>query len=137
MNKIILAVLLMVSTGAFATFESGKCADGSGDLITTNQNIQYCQSKIGMNWFSAHAWCESIGKPLIDITKDCVIGDITGSTIQCPHLYDVGSSDFVWTQNVYNNHRAYYVYTSTGAIGYTYGNGKGDAFKVLCRITPY
>ncbi len=134
MNKYILIGLLLISIPAFATYEPGKCADSNGDLLTTVTGAKYCQSKIAMNWWSAHAWCQSIAAELIDINEDCKNG--TGSTVQCPHLYGIGGTERVWTQNVPSATHAYCVNLSVGSV-YRSANTiryESNSYYALCRL---
>ncbi len=140
MNKLILILALTISTNAVAA----TCANGTGTELTGKYKYTYCQSHISMNWWSAFAWCNSIGSELIDITEDCVpTGTPTsGSEVHCPNLYGIGSG-IGWTQNVPNNEYAYFIDFNSGKIrvhdsgtaGYR-NNDKQD-HRALCRIpTP-
>ncbi len=99
MYKYCLLVGFIFSVPALATIDIGGCADGQGDLLTTRDNIQYCKSKMAVNWWSAIAWCKSLGKELITL-DDCLEKTSSGLKVQCPHLYQIGSTATVWTQNV-------------------------------------
>lgn len=65
-----------------------------------------------MNWFSAFAWCDAIGKQLIDLTQEC--NKATGTTA-CPQFTGVGVSN-VWTRNVPDPSWAYKVLLSNGDV---------------------
>ncbi len=134
MYKYILSVGLIFSVPALAVIDKGGCADGQGNLLTTRENVQYCQSKITMNWWSAHAWCQSIGKELITL-DDCLEKTSSGLKVQCPHLMGVGGSSWAWTANVPSSTGAYIVELSSGGISGFYEGRQGKA-AALCRITP-
>ncbi len=137
-NTLFLISTLLISTGLSAATEpvSGGCANGTGILLTGNQGGTYCQSKISMNWWSTHAWCQSIGGELIDITSEC-IKDNTPSTVDCPNLYQIGSGD-IWTQNAVSQTHSFLVNLSQGKV-YTveylnyYGSGnRTRKYPALC-----
>ncbi len=130
---------LMISTATLAKLEPGKCAGGEGNLLTTNDNIQYCQSQIDMNWWSAFAWCKSIGEDLIDMTTECNIGRTPETTVPCPHLTGIGGSGWSWSANVPDASEAYGVNLSDGAVKTNYRHGPWgryfNAARALCRLS--
>ncbi len=136
MNKyIVLIGLILLPVGAMGTTAAGGCANGSGDLLTgeSPDNIQYCQSRTTLNWYSAFAWCKSIDMELIDLTEECMNGSINNSTVACPYLNGIGIGK-VWTRNVYDSQHAYYVDLSSGDIAHNIGKHVGGRHKALCRM---
>ncbi len=127
MYKIIFAVLLTVSTGVMAD----TCAGGAGDLLTGNTKGTYCLSHTTMNWWSAHAWCQSIGAELVDLTEDCVPDN--NSTVACPNLYNNGVQKESWTSNVPSSTQAYYISHSTGGVSKVSSHRDGGRYA-LCRM---
>ncbi len=115
--RLLTGMLVIVSHMAWAgaaPVDSG-CAHGAGNLLSGNTSGSYCQSKTSMNWWSAHAWCESIGGELIDMTKECFKQGSTPSNIQCPNLYQIHWGT-VWTKNVKDESTAYFVNLSQNEV---------------------
>ena len=97
----------------------GKCARGHGDLRLDDDGITtYCQSKIGMNWWSAFAWCEAAGGRLIDINKDCTDAGCW--------KYDFIAAYRTWTANQKDESTAF-TYSGWGGIQtYQKTNSRGS-----------
>lgn len=51
MKKIGLICLLLITVSAHAE----NCANNHGVVVVANNGVKYCQSKTGMNWWSAFA----------------------------------------------------------------------------------
>ncbi len=137
MKKYILIGLMLLSTPVFAAQIDGGCANGDGHLLTTGSDTTtgYCKSRTSMNWWSAHAWCKSIGKELVDLTKDCNIGKDSSTTVPCPYLASLGGSGWVWTAGVPGSNLAYFVDLSSGSLSdLSYrDNGGYRGLAALCR----
>ncbi len=70
------------------------CANGGGVVVIANNKAKYCLSNKGMNWFSAHAWCDAMNGTLIELGADC------GGVSTCPNLAGIVQEEtWVSTQN--------------------------------------
>ena len=75
-----------------------SCAKGKGTEIKGNSSGTYCMSRIGMNWWSAHAWCNAIEMKLITVDEcDCTDEIKCDMTIACPNLHFPNISANAWT----------------------------------------
>ncbi len=129
-------ILLSTATVAqtpTATLTEYNCANGHGDTVISTTNKKYCQSRIEMNWWSAFAWCQSIGGTLIDLNEDCEDTSITNTPMPCPALYNPKNNAAVWTANVPDSTYAYVVLSSSGTIRNNWAS-RENKIKVLCRI---
>ena len=131
MKKIflILGLFLLGATPAFAEY----CAGGYGDIFTAVNGKKYCLSRTTMNWWSAHAWCNSIGKTLINPSEDC---DCTGYEqcevgLDCPNLKGIitDSNKTAWT-NIPGESGFSLVLTSTSRFWNSHRANKGF---VVCK----
>lgn len=99
MKKVlILGLFLLGTTPAFADY----CANGYGDVFTAVNGKKYCVSRTLVNWWSAHAWCNSIGMRLINPSEDC---DCTGlenceAGSDCPNFNGISSNKTFWTNSI-------------------------------------
>ncbi len=135
MKRYVLLIGVMLSLPLTVLSEEAltTCADGHGNLVKGNTSGTYCKSKITMNWWSAHAWCQSIGGEMIDLTEDCTPNGGNTSTVQCPNLANLGITGGVWTRNVPNNSQAYVVFYAGAVDKVNRINSNWDA-RVLCRM---
>ncbi len=93
-----------------------ECPAGIGTPLTGNDGVsKYCQSKVKMNWWSAFAWCQSIGGEVIDLTDECIKPGQNNAVAACPNLTGIGSGT-VWVRNVDTAKTAYSIQLSDGAI---------------------
>ena len=101
------------------------CANGKGHEVIAPNGKTYCLGQIGLNWWSAHAWCDAIGMTLVTLAEDCdCSGDTCDISANCSNLKGLvninttsGNSD-IWTNSFVANDakQAYYVYTRDGRI---------------------
>ncbi len=104
MKYVVLCSIGMMFLGGGAV--AGECPAGVGVPLTGNDGVsKYCMSKVSMNWWSAFAWCKSVGGEVIDITVDCVKEGLDESEVACPNLKGVGYR--FWTRNVPSKDGAY------------------------------
>ena len=90
MKKVLLSLLIVL----FASVaQSATCANGNGTAFLGNDGkTYYCGSKGHMNWWSAFAWCESIGGEMVDMNSECLK---PGKQIKaCVHLFQQPVLDF-------------------------------------------
>ncbi len=134
MKKILLMVCVfgvMATTSVFAE----PCANGHGVVVTGNDGKAYCRSKIVMNWWSAHAWCEAAGMDLIETSKHCSCtgNEKCNEPVSCPNFYATGDSNVVWTATPSSDASAFTVSLSSGDVNYAnhLGGRYGDA-SALC-----
>ena len=120
---------LLWSSLAFGACNSTTCANGMGMVIEGADHAScYCLSKVGMNWWSAFSWCDAARGTLIDVNVDCQT--VSGSSVDCPNLYNNGLDRGVWTRNTANGSRATYI----KANGNTHNENKTWAGSyALCR----
>jgi len=78
------------------------CADGMGTLRLGKDNTTYyCTSNITMNWWSAFAWCKSIGGTLFDVNTEC---SKTSGIQECPQVNALEMD--AWTVNIVDEETA-------------------------------
>ena len=144
-----LLILSMLSMYAYAgttiTWNQAGCESVGGVWVKANSATdtdkgcdsahcnakEFCRSPKKMNWWSAFAWCESIGAKLVDLESACP-NAITNNFF-CANLN--GMSDKVFTNTPYN-------YAGSGQIYCVYSNGSmthgangqtKDSFCALCE----
>lgn len=101
-HRMVLFVLLMgsillTSSVARADDTVETCANGAGTVkVGAVSGDKYCRSNKSMNWWNAMAWCDGMGKQLIDLNTDCYRNGTT-SRWNCPEM--VGCvSGWIWTR---------------------------------------
>ncbi|MBQ6855359.1 MAG: hypothetical protein IJO11_08015 [Alphaproteobacteria bacterium] len=116
MKKVMIMGIAGVLTILPMNAESASCANGAGIEIKGNDHGTYCRSAIGMNWWSAHAWCDAIGMKLVPM-EECNCNDESkcDMTKQCPNLYNAGNV-WVWTTTPSGNTAAYYLTLGNGNV---------------------
>ena len=89
---------------------AGKCTNGV--TVYGNSTGTYCNSRIAMNWWSAHAWCNAQGMKMITL-EDCDCPDESKCDMSkmCPNLNGVANLIFPWTATPYKNNSAYFIYS--------------------------
>ena len=90
--------------------QAADCANGYGTEIKGNDHGTYCQSRVAMNWWSAHAWCDAIGMKLVSM-EECKCNDESkcDMTKQCPNLYKPSQGIWFWTATPNSNNNAYFI----------------------------
>ena len=97
--KIFFSVLfLLFSFSAKATV---SCQQADGNEFTGRDRVShYCIGPRYMNWWSAYAWCDSIGGELFDIA-DCQLA--SNNSDYCPQLQGASQvylhGDYLWTKH--------------------------------------
>ena len=105
MKKIILSLLFC------ALSLNVQADDNCAGTVTIKQNgHSFCFSNQVMNWYSAHAWCDSQGRHLATIHEACDHnGQVYGSTYTtgCPNGYpsSVSGTDAGYLLNFWVNHQ--------------------------------
>ena len=108
--------LLGVMMSLPVNVQAADCANGAGTEIKGNDHGTYCVSKVGMNWWSAHAWCDAIGMKLAPLSEcECRDESKCDMMKQCPNLYNTGSSGG-WTATPRGSSDAYYVGLIAGGV---------------------
>ena len=94
-----------------------SCANGSGFVVMGNNGTEYCQSKKGMNWWTAIGWCQSIGKKLVEYPMDCQCVGVKCPTkmLACPN-FKGDFADYVWTATPAGSNTSYIIYPAGGSI---------------------
>ncbi|MGN1091850.1 MAG: hypothetical protein ACI4RJ_05120 [Alphaproteobacteria bacterium] len=107
MKKIILSLL-------FCALSLNVQADDNcaGIVIIKQNGHSFCLSNQVMNWYSAHAWCDSQGRHLATIHEACDYnGQVYGSTYtytnKCPNGYpsSVSGTDSGYLRPFWVNHQ--------------------------------
>jgi len=83
------------------TARAETCAGGAGTIVEGVGHGRYCAGVVGLNWWSAFAWCDAIGGTLVDATDDCACEECTtqGSASLCLNLPLKKSASGYWTRN--------------------------------------
>ena len=102
MRKILILTcgILMMSSVAMAEGETTveTCANGAGTLVTGKSGYKYCKSNETMNWWNAVAWCDAIGKRLIDLNTDCGCSGTVRCDGYCPEIGNTATERIcTWT----------------------------------------
>ena len=123
---LILGLAFLGATPVFAEY----CAGGSGDVFTAINGKTYCLSRPMVNWWSANAWCDSIGMALVNPSEDC---DCTGHEKceigpDCLNLKEIPTT--VWTNSALDVSSVYVIWKG-GSIGSV--SKKGYKYKALCK----
>ena len=113
MYKIVTVLLMLVSTSVFAA----SCASGKGEEFVGVNGTKYCMSPMGLKWWSAFAWCDTIGMKLIDLNDECECDGFDGcdNTLKCPNLKQNNGNFAFWTTGTSGstanekNKQAYYI----------------------------
>ena len=115
MSKILMVpfLSLVVSSVVWAD-EEVTCAGGAGiSIVGGVSGVTYCKSKNTMDWWNAVAWCDGLGKRLVDLSVDC---GFTSTSNKCPNLSRVGDGTYVWTATPKGATLAHVVNPATGTI---------------------
>ena len=115
--KKILFVLCIFSSVANAEI---SCEDAGGTLFKGNDGkTEYCLSYHGMNWWSANAWCQSLGLELVDLQIECNKKAVSNvSSTDCPQLtVNMGVMRFGWAKNTPSQSTAMRIQVHYGEIG--------------------
>ena len=134
MRKILIISSMLMMSFAVLAQEVETCANGAGTVITgTVTGHKYCKSNSTMNWWNTHAWCDSLGTRLFDLS-DCACGDITADCAgnKCPELTGVGPVGWSWTATPAGSRNAHVVDLSSGNINVQYGYRTHVSVHPLC-----
>ena len=96
----------------------GLCNDPSNPELTNNCNgKRFCLNSNTTNWWSAFAWCESIGGRLASFESICpgVQTNPNNTTGACPNAKGTGNRG-AWTKTGWKNTNAFAVNLSSGAV---------------------
>ena len=107
MRKILILTcgILMMSSVAMAEGETTveTCAGGGGTLVTGKSGYKYCKSNKAMNWWNAVAWCDAMGKRLIDLNTDCGCNGTVKCEEYCPEIGNTSTEGIcAWTTRADN-----------------------------------
>ena len=151
LNFVIFGTLLAISlaTQAFAEttipWTKEGCESVKGTWITAHSatdagcdsahcnGLNFCQSNVSMNWWSAFVWCKSIGHELVDLETACPKGMASGGS--CANL---ANKVAFWTWNsapgeISTSTRALLNNGSAIAGPYITGNGPLSIKQALCK----
>ena len=131
MKKVMITGLLGVMMSISVNVQAASCAGGAGIEIKGNDHGTYCRSAIGMNWWSAHAWCDAIGMKLVPM-EECNCNDESkcDMTKQCPN-FQVSMSGEVWTATPHGNSASYRFSLYGNGLG-GYSRTESNSFSALC-----
>ena len=118
---------LLSITSAYA-----KC-DG-GTEITNTAGTTFCKSNVGMNWWTAAAWCRANGLRLATMYEMCPSWDGNTGDGKCPELNgkDSGGSGYAWSATANGSEYAFIVNLSGGHVYNHYGRDYGHGLA-FCR----
>ena len=120
--------LMLISVNAWA---DDVCANGRGILKTAPNGQRYCMSKMPMNWWSAFAWCDSVGGILVHPSEDCdCSGEACDLTVDCPNLKGLNS---FWTRS--KRKSSPYTVEVDGRIHKGWSATYSDSIYALCRLS--
>ena len=127
MNKFTLLLIFSFGITSPLLAATVPCANGTGELVQGHDGATYyCRSNVRMNWWSAFAWCDSIGATLFDVNTEC---PKTSGTNPCPQIDHLGG-DNDWTVNSIDNDTAV---TAWGWAGNTTSSISSKAKTELSR----
>ena len=116
---------ILASTSSWAECDGGYPIQGKN-------GTKYCLSAIGMNWWSAFAWCESQKMKLGNLTDLCYISEENrwlGGTSEgaCPNIVGAYTGNvFAWTEVSTSNTVARVINPRSGTLN---SFGKADPAK--------
>ncbi|MGN1092003.1 MAG: hypothetical protein ACI4RJ_05915 [Alphaproteobacteria bacterium] len=108
-----------------------SCEDAGGLLFKGNDGkTEYCVSYHGMNWWSANAWCQSLGWELVDLETEC---KKRGMFIvsACPQFAVRIMAIRVWTKNTLSPSEALAIEIRDGIL---YRGTKTSSYPALCLV---
>ena len=150
MKKIIvfLMCISLFATSAMAGICNGgkeitahKATDEGCSASTCNGHT-FCKSDKAMNWWSAFTWCESQGRKLADFVTMCPGVSQTPANTQsatsiteadCPNLYGLESSAWMWSSLAYGSDTAIVVNLSSGAVSPNYSRHGSSSRYAFCE----
>ena len=128
--KKFLFILCMFSSVANAEI---SCEDAGGTLFKGNdKETEYCLSFHGMNWWSANAWCQSLGWELVDLQTECNKKTVsTAPHSACPQLSRRVLDTDGWAKNTSSPSRALRISLWSGS---TIIQSKDTVAAALCLV---
>lgn len=133
-----------VQAGTTITWNKAGCESVGGTWVQANKatdtdkgcdadhcnEMTFCQSSTTMNWWSAFAWCESIGATLADLNHACPNGL---SSLTCANLTGSGISGTGWNTSIQDGQVNLIVDNGT-RLQRWWGSGPTDTrHKALCE----
>ena len=103
-------------------------ACNGGTEVTNTAGTTFCKSNVGMNWWSAYAWCRANGRTLATMYEMCPSWDGNTGSGKCPELN--GNSDYAWSATASGSEYAFYINLSTG---YVNAISRNSTTAALCR----
>ena len=80
-------------------------ADGAGTIVIGVSGYKYCLSNKTMNWWNAVAWCDAMGKRLIDLNTDCGCNGTVKCEGYCPEIGNTSTESIcTWTTRADSDH---------------------------------
>ena len=130
MRKILIFIIIMTITFPIqSAVTTETCANRAGILVVGNNEIQYCMSRISMNWWTAIGWCQSIGMRPFNYSKDCSCTGENCPISPCPNIAFNHNNYYLWS-GTSKGSTAITFPTITGAVA-NYSN-KTAAWPSLC-----
>lgn len=116
LNTLVISLILVVSTPSMAS----TCIGG---LTFQGKNgHEYCLGPAGLNWWSAHQWCNAQGRRLATPNEACDHNTYIwgGNAPQCPNLSGIDASpnmnyEQVWLNLIADDNNVY----TTGVYGHS------------------
>ena len=107
------------------TWISAKSATDAGCDAAHCNGLNFCRSNVGLHWFSALVWCQSIGHQLVRFDHLCpgIPTNLNSTNGACANISGK-SSGLAWTSMPWGNNKAIAVNLSSGTIhSSSAGNG--------------
>lgn len=128
---IICTVLVMASV---ALADDATCANGAGIVIEGKvSGHKYCKKSTGGgNWWNAYAWCDALGRRLIE-RRDCACGDITPNCLnnKCPEFDSIANVSWSWMADTPTASTAYTVALDIGSLA-TFTRNWTSYYSIIC-----
>ena len=109
-------IFLICLIGLFSVASAHAKCDG-GTEIKNSVGKTFCQSNIGLNWWSALSWCKANGLHLATMYEMCPSWDGNEGDNKCPELRGLcGNGMFALSSTAYGNGDAYRVRCAYGDV---------------------
>ena len=132
MKKILFAICLFYPFSVCAKID---CEEAGGHRFQGASGAYYCRAIpdkiVAMNWWSANAWCQSLGWELVDLETECKKKTVSiVSPAVCPQL-TLNVSITAWAKNTSSSSKALVIHTDRGELATSTKNGTLNAFCLV------
>lgn len=124
-------LFLMCLVGLLSVSSAYAACEG-GTEVTNTVGTTFCKSKVGMNWWSAAAWCRANGMSLATMYEMCPSWDGNTGVGKCPELS--GNGGYAWSATAKESERAFRVYFLDKEVStFDKRNSSADYNYAFCR----